>query len=109
MQTDSAIATVSLGEGALATSGGYERFIEIEGKRYSHLIDPGTGWPAEGLLSVSVVANQAIVAGSIASIALLQPPADGLAWLERCGAPYLAIDPDLSCHGHLVSSQTESG
>lgn len=109
LETDSAIATVSLGEGALATSGGYERFIEIEGKRYSHLIDPGTGWPAEGLLSVSVVANQAIVAGSIASIALLQPPAHGLAWLERCGAPYLAIEPDLSCHGHLASSRTESG
>ena len=109
LQTDSAIATVSLGEGALATSGGYERFIEIEGKRYSHLIDPGTGWPVDGLLSVSVVANQAIIAGSIASIALLQPPADGLAWLDRCGAPYLAIDPNLSCHGHLVSSQTESG
>ena len=102
LETDSAIATVSLGEGALATSGGYERFVEIEGKRYSHLIDPGTGWPVEGLLSVSVVANQAIVAGSIASIALLQPPADGLAWLERCGAPYLAIDPKLACHGHLA-------
>lgn len=102
LRTDSAIATVSLGEGALATSGGYERFIEIEGKRYSHLIDPRTGWPVEGLLSVSVVANQAIVAGSIASIALLQPPADGLAWLDRCGAPYLAIDPELACHGHLA-------
>ena len=51
---------------------------------------------------MSVVANQAIVAGSIASIALLQPPADGLAWLERCGAPYLAVDPKLACHGHLA-------
>ena len=102
LETDSAIATVPLGEGALATSGGYERFIEIDGKRYSHLIDPGTGWPVDGLLSVSVVANQAIVAGSIASIALLQEPADGLAWLERCGAPYLAIDPKLACRGHLA-------
>ena len=102
LETDSAIATVSLGEGALATSGGYERFVEIGGRRYSHLIDPGTGWPVDGLLSVSVVANQAIVAGSIASIALLQPPADGLAWLEQCGAPYFAIDPKLACHGHLA-------
>ena len=102
LETNSAIATVSLGEGALATSGGYERFLEIDGKRYSHLIDPRTGWPVDGLLSVSVVANQAIVAGSIASIALLQEPADGLAWLDRCGAPYLAIDPKLACHGHLA-------
>ena len=101
LHNDSAIATVTLVEGALTTSGGYERFVEIEGHRYSHLIDPRTGWPVEGLSSVSVAADQAIVAGSIASIALLQPPADGLDWLERCGAPYLAIDADLRCYGHL--------
>ena len=102
-ESDSAIATVSLADGALTTSGGYERYVEIEGKRYSHLIDPKTGWPVDGLLSVSVVANQAIVAGSIASIASLQRPEEGLDWLERSGAPYLAIDPQLSCHGHLLS------
>ena len=98
-----AIATVPLKEGALATSGGYERFVEIGGKRYSHLIDPRTGWPVEGLLSVSVVADQAIVAGSIASIASLQSESGGLSWLERCDTPYLAVDSRLSCHGHLFS------
>ncbi len=102
LKTDSAIATVSLTEGALTTSGGYERFIQIGGKRYSHLIDPRTGWPVEGLLSVSVAAAQAIVAGSIASIALLQRPDAGLAWLQRCGVPYMAIDTQLKCHGHLL-------
>ena len=89
----------------MTTSGGYERFVEIEGRRYGHLIDPRSGWPADGLLSVSVVASQAVVAGSIATVALLQPPADGLDWLERCGAPYLAVDPQLGCHGHLVAHQ----
>ena len=76
----------------MATSGGYERFVEIEGRRYSHLIDPRTGWPVEGLLSVSAVAQAAVVAGSIASAALLRPQADALDWLETCGAPYLAVD-----------------
>ncbi len=102
LYTGSAIATLGLMEGALTTSGGYERFVEIEGRRYSHLIDPRTGWPVEGLSSVSVVADQAIVAGSIASVALLQPPADGLGWLERCRAPYLAVDSRLRCHGPLL-------
>ena len=102
MKINSPIATVWLLEGALATSGGYERFVEIEGRRYSHLIDPRTGWPIDGLLSVSVVASQAIVAGSIASVALLQQQADGLEWLERCDTPYLAIDMQLSCYGHLA-------
>ena len=101
-RTESAIATLPLSEGALTTSGSYERFVEIEGRRYSHLIDPRTGWPVEGLSSVTVVADQTIVAGSIASIAALQEQAEGLDWLERCGVPYLAVDPQLSCHGHLL-------
>ena len=104
--TGAPIATLSLIEGALATSGGYERFVEIEGRRYSHLIDPRTGWPVDGLLSVSVVANQTVVAGSIASVALLQPQAGGLEWLERCGTPYLAIDSQLSCYGELADGVT---
>ena len=102
LKTDSAIATVSLTEGALTTSGGYERFVEIGGKRYSHLIDPRTGWPVEGLLSVSVAAAQTVVAGSIASIALLQEPYAGLDWLKRCAVPFLAVDTQLNCHGHLL-------
>ena len=101
-RTDAAIAMLPLSDGAVTTSGRYERFVEIEGRRYSHLIDPRNGWPVEGLLSVTVVADQAIVAGSIASIAALQDQAAGLDWLERCGVPYLAIDPQLSCHGHLL-------
>lgn len=101
LKPDEAIATVSLPEGALTTSGSYERYVEIGGKRYSHLIDPRTGWPVEGLLSVSVAAPQAIVAGSVASIALLHRPPNGLDWLERCAIPYLAIDEKLNCHGHL--------
>ena len=101
MFTDSALATVSLIDGALTTSGSYERYVEIEGTRYSHLIDPRTGLPVKGLLSVSVAAPQAIVAGSVTSIALLQPPEEGLNWLERCNSPFLAIDSRLNSYGHL--------
>ena len=98
---DSAIASVSLAAGALATSGSYERYVEVGGRRYSHLINPRSGWPVDGLLSVSVAAGQTVVAGSIASSALLRTPADGLKWLERSGAPYLAVDSELNCHGQL--------
>jgi thiamine biosynthesis lipoprotein len=40
---------------AVATSGNYERFVEINGERYTHIIDPRTGWPVKGMASVTVV------------------------------------------------------
>ena len=106
---DAAIATLLLTDGAVTTSGGYERFVEIDGRRYSHLLDPQSGWPVDGLLSVSVVASQAIVAGSVATVALLHPRTEGLEWLKRCGAPYLAVDPALRCHGHLDAGEGRNG
>jgi thiamine biosynthesis lipoprotein len=49
------LARLRLRDGALATSGAGEQFFETGGRRYGHVIDPRTGWPAAGVLSVSVV------------------------------------------------------
>lgn len=51
------IGTAKLKDKAISTSGSHERFVEIDGVRYSHIIDPRTGWPAEGLLSVCVITD----------------------------------------------------
>ncbi len=99
-----AYATIELAAGAIATSGGYERFIEIDGRRYSHLMDPRTGWPVDSLLSVSVTAEQCIVAGSVSTIGLLMGAQTGLNWLAKSGAAYLAVDKDLTAHGTLESN-----
>ena len=100
-RANAAIAVIPLSAGALATSGGYERYIEIDGRRYSHLINPMTGWPVDTLLSVSVAADQAVVAGSISSIALLQGAGESLDWLADSEAVYLAVDDELNCYGTL--------
>ena len=102
-EPDTAIAVIQLSSGAITTSGGYERYFDIDNKHYSHLINPKTGWPVESLLSVSVVADKAIVAGSISSIALLNGEVAGLAWLASCDSAYLAVDCALTCHGDLVN------
>lgn len=47
-------AEVYLADESLSTSGSYEKFFEVDGKLYSHIMDPRTGMPAEGVLSVSV-------------------------------------------------------
>jgi len=78
---------------AVATSGDYERFIEIDGRRYCHILDPRTGWPVTHWQSVSVVAPLAIVAGSAATIAMLLGT-DAAAFLEAQGVRWLGIAAD---------------
>jgi thiamine biosynthesis lipoprotein len=61
---EEAIRGVALGSGGIATSGDYERGMVVDGVRYTHVLDPRTGWPVVGLASVSVVAPHCLVAGS---------------------------------------------
>jgi thiamine biosynthesis lipoprotein ApbE len=50
------LGTIRLHDEAISTSGNYEQFVDVAGKRYGHIIDPRTGWPAQGLVSVTVAA-----------------------------------------------------
>jgi len=98
--TDNAAAVIEMQSGGLATSGDYERYTIIQGKKYSHILNPLTGWPIEGFSSVSVLAQQCVVAGSAASIAVLLG-SSGKAWLDELGLPYLCIDSDGTRHGNI--------
>ena len=70
---DSAAKVVTLKSGALATSGHSRRYLLSGGKRYGHIIDPSTGYPIKGApLSVSVFAPSCVVAGMLATLAMLQ-------------------------------------
>jgi FAD:protein FMN transferase len=86
-----AIATLFITSGGVATSGNYERFWEIDGRRFSHLIDPKTGWPVESLPSVTVVAPSCLSAGMASTIALLKGGA-GPAWLHLIGLDHVYVD-----------------
>jgi FAD:protein FMN transferase len=97
-----AVAELLLPEGALASSGDYERCMVIDGRRYGHILQPLTGWPTQGLVAVSVLAGQCLVAGSSATIAMLKPATEALEWLGNLGLPWLAIDSDLVCYGSLA-------
>lgn len=62
-----------LGEGAMATSGDSRRYLLRDGVRYSHVLDPRTGWPVSGApRSVTVAASHCTNAGILATLALLQ-------------------------------------
>lgn len=96
-----AVATVALAAGAIATSGDYERFVVIAGRRYSHLLDPRTGWPVRGLASATVAAPHCLVAGTASTVAMLRGRAGGR-WLADLGLPYLTVAPDGEIRGSLA-------
>jgi thiamine biosynthesis lipoprotein len=92
-----AAATVALDGNCIASSGDYERCLFIDGQRLGHILHPHTGWPVQGFTAVSVVAPQCLVAGSAATVAMLKPRKESVAWLQDMGLPWLAIDGDLNC------------
>ena len=57
---DASVAEVTLKDESMSTSGSYEKFFLAEGKLYSHIMDPRTGYPARGTLSASVIAPHTI-------------------------------------------------
>ena len=88
------IGQVRFERGAVSTSGDYERYFVVDGKRYSHLLDPRTGWPVDGLHSVTVVAPNATAADALSTAAFVLGPARGIALLDKCeGVEGLLVEP----------------
>jgi thiamine biosynthesis lipoprotein len=70
---DNAAALLSVHQGALATSGDTRRFIEVNGRRYGHIINPSTGYPVlDAPRSVTVLGPNCVTAGMLATMAMLQ-------------------------------------
>lgn len=92
-------ATVTLEDESLSTSGDYERFVVIAGRRYHHIIDPGTGYPATGATSVSVVAPHGALADALATGIFALGPERGTAVVQRVpGASALVVDSAGEAH-----------
>ena len=68
---------------AVATSGDYERYVEVDGKRYHHLLHPKTGRPSRKSRSATVVTTSALVADALATSVFILGPKEGIAFAER--------------------------
>lgn len=66
------IVKIQLTKGALVTSGNYERFIEVDDKKYSHILNPLTGYSTDFMQSVSVLSDDCLLAGTLSTIAILK-------------------------------------
>jgi thiamine biosynthesis lipoprotein len=113
------LGTIPLHGEAISTSGNYEQFVDSNGKRYGHIIDPRTGWPAEGLVSVTVVAKSAALcdawdtglfvlgsekARAVAkdhdefAVVIVEPAAGGgyVVWVEESLRSRFKVEPETS-------------
>jgi thiamine biosynthesis lipoprotein len=66
-QPDRRLGVVRLQEEALSASGDYEQCWEVEGRRYSHILDPRTGFPAQGIWSAWARAPEAALADALST------------------------------------------
>lgn len=88
----SPMASVSISNRAVATSGGYRRGFDIAGRHYSHIVDPRNGRPTGHVLSATVVADNAVDAGALATAMCVLDPAESARLASQVpGAEYLIV------------------
>ncbi|MEC4685722.1 MAG: FAD:protein FMN transferase [Nitrospirota bacterium] len=95
---DDIIATLELRDMAISTSGDYERFFIETGKRYHHLIDPKTGYPAGGVMGVTIVGPLGVYTDSLATALFISGIDKGLKIAGTLGYDALMIDKTGKIH-----------
>jgi thiamine biosynthesis lipoprotein len=92
------MATVELSDGAISTSGDYQRYFILEGKRFHHILDPKTGYPAQGCQSASVIARDGVFTDAFSTGVFVLGPEKGIALLQNMGFEGLIVDKDGTIH-----------
>ncbi|MCB0399283.1 MAG: FAD:protein FMN transferase [Winogradskyella sp.] len=78
LNKNKAFALLPINNSAVVTSGNYEKFVNFKGIRYSHIIDPRTGYPSSGIISVTVFAPKAELADALATSVFVMGKDTGL-------------------------------
>jgi thiamine biosynthesis lipoprotein len=85
-------ATLHLKDTSISTSGDYQRFFVKDGQRYHHILDPETGYPASGIISISVIAPDGFMADGLSTGIFVLGPEKGIKLLESLGLSGLIVD-----------------
>ena len=87
------VAVLTLPESCVSTSGSYERFFESGGRKYHHILDPETGYPADNsLISVTVVSQSGILSDALSTACFVCGIEDGMSLAEEYGCGSVFID-----------------
>ncbi len=108
LQTEELFSILEISGGGVATSGDYERFIEVDGKKYCHILNPKTGFPVQAMASVTVMAANCRLAGGLSTSAMLMEKY-APAWLEKTHRAYGWFGTDGTFGGPLFSELATQG
>lgn len=78
-----AISSIELRDVSLSTSGNYEKFFELDGRAYCHIMNPRTGEPVQGMLQTTVIAREATDTDALSTAMFVMGSTAGKQWLER--------------------------
>lgn len=88
-----------INDSAIVTSGNYEKFISFDGIRYSHIIDPRTGYPSTGIISTSIMTSNAELADAISTSVFVMGVETGLDFINQLkGVDCIIIDEENKIH-----------
>tara|TARA_R110002033_G_scaffold28871_7_gene64872 strand:+ start:1434 stop:2429 length:996 start_codon:yes stop_codon:yes gene_type:complete len=88
-----------INESSVATSGNYEKFVTFNGEKYSHIIDPRTGYPSKGINSVSVFSKRAELCDALATAVFIMGVETGLSFINQLqGTEIIIIDATNKIH-----------
>ena len=83
LDKNKAFALLPITDGAVVTSGNYEKYVNFNGKRYTHIIDPRSGYPSSGIVSVTVFAPKAELADALATSVFVMGKEAGLDRIDQ--------------------------
>jgi len=99
LEPDRIFAFFEIEDQAIVTSGDYERYVEIGGERYAHIIDPRSGRPVRGVRSVTVVCPDGELADALATATFVLGVEEGLALIDRLrGVEAMVVDAEGRIH-----------
>lgn len=94
------LGTLPVSDRSVVTSGVYERYIQVNGREYHHILDTATGWPVEnGLVSVTILSERSADGDALSTACFALGLEDGLALVESLeGVEALFVTEDLAVH-----------
>jgi len=91
---DKTLSVLDLSDKYVSTSGDYERFVIKEKKRYHHIIDPRTGKPSKGVISVTLVGDKGALIDPLAKVPFILGPEEGMKIVKKLGAEAIIVNEE---------------